>query len=139
MESCLEIVNHLIKGRIKVHKDLQNVSIKGNVGKLHQVFTNLLTNAAQAIKGEGEFHLSIKKEANNVFVRIQDSGSGISPENLKKIQEPFFTNKPPGEGTGLGLSITKRIVEEHQGQLHFESEPGQGTTVQIRFPYYTPN
>ncbi len=135
IDSCLEIINHLIKGRLEVKRNYQPIKIEGNVGKLHQVFTNLLTNAAQAIEGEGELSIEVNSVDQKCQIEISDNGCGISPENLKKIQEPFFTTKAPGVGTGLGLSITKRIVEEHQGQMKFNSEINKGTTVSLQFPY----
>lgn len=135
IDSCLEIINHLIKGRLEVKRNYQPIKIEGNVGKLHQVFTNLLTNAAQAIEGEGELSIEVNSVNQKCQIAISDNGCGISPENLKKIQDPFFTTKAPGVGTGLGLSITKRIVEEHQGQMKFNSEINKGTTVSLQFPY----
>ena len=66
-----------------------------------------------------------------VEITIQDTGSGMSKEVLKKITDPFFTTKPPGEGTGLGLSISYSIIQKHQGTISFESEIGRGTKVSI--------
>ena len=63
-----------------------------------------------------------------------DTGEGISPENLKKVTDPFFTTKDPGKGTGLGLYITYNIISDHKGTLNFESELGKGTTVTISIP-----
>ncbi|WP_421753810.1 sensor histidine kinase [Croceimicrobium sp.] len=136
IESCLNMLSHLTTGRIELSHDYQKELpiIYGNVGKLHQVFTNLITNAAQAIEGTGRIHIEIRASADSICTRISDSGSGISAENLKKIQDPFFTTKAPGIGTGLGLSITRRIIEEHQGKIAFQSEPGKGTTVEVFLP-----
>ena len=69
-----------------------------------------------------------------VVIEMADTGSGIPPENLPKVMEPFFTTKPEGQGTGLGLSICRRIVQEHRGVLEIASEPGRGTTVRITLP-----
>lgn len=137
LESCLNMLSHLTSGRIEISEDFQSElpSIFGNVGKLHQVFTNLITNAAQAIEGAGTIHLEVSASADAICTKISDSGSGISSENLKKIQDPFFTTKAPGIGTGLGLSITRRIIEEHQGKILFQSEIGKGTTVEVYLPY----
>lgn len=68
------------------------------------------------------------------MVKIRDSGSGISPENLGKIFDPFFTTKKIGEGTGLGLSITYGIIDKHQGAITVDSALGQGTCFTITLP-----
>jgi two-component system NtrC family sensor kinase len=69
-----------------------------------------------------------------VVVDFMDSGTGIAPENMAKIMEPFFTTKEAGKGTGLGLPICRRIVQEHRGVLELTSELGKGTTVRILLP-----
>lgn len=66
-----------------------------------------------------------------VRVEVQDTGSGIEPENLPRIFDPFFTTKAPGRGTGLGLSISHGIVKDHGGEIWARSEPGVGTTVVV--------
>jgi two-component system NtrC family sensor kinase len=69
-----------------------------------------------------------------VEVLVQDTGTGISPENIKKIYDPFFTTKAPGKGTGLGLSVSYGIVQEHGGTISVESRPGVGTTFRLELP-----
>ena len=71
-------------------------------------------------------------------VAVQDTGSGISPENLSRIFDPFFTTKPEGEGTGLGLSVSYGIVSNHSGRIEVESQVGQGTTFTVLLPMYQP-
>jgi signal transduction histidine kinase len=70
-------------------------------------------------------------------VVFQDTGCGISEENLSNVFNPFFTTKSPGGGIGLGLAIVYRIVENHQGKIEFESQEGKGTTFKITLPVYT--
>lgn len=137
IDSCLNMLQHLFKGGIAIHKNFPNFipSLNGNVGKLHQVFTNILSNAAQAIGQEGDILIKIQVLETNLVVSIKDSGSGIAAENLQRILEPFFTTKAPGQGTGLGLSITRSIIEEHQGDLAIDSELNVGTTVTVSLPY----
>jgi signal transduction histidine kinase len=68
------------------------------------------------------------------FVRIADTGAGISPDHLKRIFEPFFTTKEPGKGSGLGLFITEQVVRDHGGAIDVESAQGQGTSFTLAFP-----
>lgn len=108
--------------------------------KLNQVFLNLLTNAIQSIEEEEvndeNEHILIQTYENeeDVFVRIKDTGKGMSEEVKKRIFEPFFTTKDVGQGTGLGLSISFGIVEQHNGKIEVESEEEKGTTVTISLP-----
>jgi two-component system NtrC family sensor kinase len=112
--------------------------ILGNAGKLQQVFLNLFLNAKDAMTGGGT--LRISTEANgHVAVSIADSGSGIAPEHLQRIYDPFFTTKTAPKqgqrrGTGLGLSVTYGIIQEHAGKIHVESQLGTGTTFFLEFP-----
>jgi signal transduction histidine kinase len=101
--------------------------------QLQQVFANLVNNAAEAMPNGGILTLRTRKGPAPGFVtiEIQDTGTGISEENMKKIFTPFFTTKPIGKGTGLGLAITYGIVKMHRGQIAVRSKVGQGTTFSI--------
>lgn len=136
LDNCLMMLNNQIKHRIVVERSYKagSYTVLGNVGKLHQVFLNILTNASQAIASEGKITLTTGDIGNSVRVEIRDSGEGISEENLSRITDPFFTTKEPGKGTGLGLSITYNIIQEHNGKLEFESDPGKGTLVRVILP-----
>lgn len=94
---------------------------------LEQVFLNILSNAFDAIEGKGEIHVTSRVERGFVEVEIADTGCGISPENIDRIFQPFFTTKPPGKGTGLGLSICSRILSGLGGQITVQSTLGEGT------------
>jgi len=109
-------------------------AIESDRGQLQQVFLNIINNSIAAIKDNGRIEITVQPETNQtVAVCIKDSGSGISPENLKHIFEPFFSTK--GQfGTGLGLSITKEIVEKIGGNIQVESELGKGTNFTIFLP-----
>ena len=109
-------------------------SVRGNSGKLQQVFLNLFINARDAMPGGGA--LTIRTWAENGFahVEIADTGQGIAPENLARIYDPFFTTKAPKKGTGLGLSITYGIVQEHNGIIEVDSAIGHGTRFRLEFP-----
>jgi two-component system NtrC family sensor kinase len=95
---------------------------------------NILVNAAHAIDGHGVITIKTLREADDIIVRISDTGKGIAPENQPRIFEPFFTTKEVGKGTGLGLSISYDIIKKHGGVISVESEVGVGTTFIIRLP-----
>ncbi len=135
IDAALKIVNNLLKDRIEVVKHYGNVpEIECAPSQLNQVFLNLLTNAGQAIEGEGKITIRTEADAQGVSIRIQDSGIGMTDEVRAKIFEPFFTTKAVGSGTGLGLSIVFRIIEDHGGQIAAHSKPGQGSEFIIRLP-----
>ncbi len=113
-------------------------------GEFNQVILNLVVNAAHAIEeaqaargltGLGRIRVQTRREADDVEVRIEDSGNGIPEGAQSRIFEPFFTTKAVGRGTGQGLFIARSVVvEKHGGSLAFETRPGQGTTFIIRMP-----
>ncbi len=135
INSTLEILTHLYKNRINVHKNYGNVpKIQCYAGQLNQVFMNLLSNAAQAIEDKGDVWIETQAKGSNVIISFKDNGKGISEEDKIKLFTPFFTTKPVGEGTGLGLSISYGIIEKHNGRIWAESEEGVGTTFHIEIP-----
>jgi signal transduction histidine kinase len=103
---------------------------------LEQVFLNLLTNARDAMPHGGRITVAVRASGDAVDIAIDDSGSGIAPDLLPRVQEPFFTTKPAGNG--LGLSICRSILWEVDGTLTIGSEPGQGTRVQVAVPLAAP-
>jgi len=122
-------------GRIRLVKEYGELPLVNCcAGQLNQVWTNLLVNAAQAIKNKGEVKISSKVENECAVITISDNGSGIEPRHLRKIFDPFFTTKPVGEGTGLGLSISYGIIEKHGGTIHAESTPGAGSKFRVSIP-----
>src|SRR5262245_39936550 len=135
IESTLSLLQHELRGRIEVFRDLAELPpIPCYPNRLNQVFMNLLVNAIQAISGKGQIHIQTRLENQRVKIAISDSGSGIKPEHLERIFDPGFTTKGVGIGTGLGLSISSRIIQDHRGSISVESELGRGTTFLISLP-----
>ena len=133
----LSLLEHqLEKGSIKIRRELaaSAVVIDGYEFKLQQVFLNLLLNARDAMPSGGWLSIVTRLEGGDAIAEVSDTGSGIPPEHLARIYDPFFTTKATGQGTGLGLSITYGIVREHDGSIQCESAPGQGTRFTLRFP-----
>lgn len=109
-----------------------------DVGKIEQVFLNLVNNALDALKGcsKKEIHIEMQTTGNFLRVSIADTGTGINSGDIPKIFDPFFTTKETGKGTGLGLSIVNSIIQEHGGKIECESEPGQGATFKVFLPIF---
>ena len=141
IRDTLSLLDHQFKtAQILVDLELdENLPpIHGNPGKLQQVFLNLLLNAKDAMPGGGRLRVATLANG-HVEAVVNDSGSGIAPEHLKRIYDPFFTTKTmprPGDrrGTGLGLSVSYGIIQEHAGKIHVESAIGAGTTFHLEFP-----
>jgi two-component system cell cycle sensor histidine kinase/response regulator CckA len=114
--------------------------IEADPFQLRQVFCNLMNNAADAMPGGGTLTLRTKRGpwAGFVTAEVQDTGKGISEENMKKLFTPFFTTKPVGKGTGLGLAIIYGIVKMHRGDIGVQSQVGQGTTFTLTLHEHLP-
>jgi PAS domain S-box-containing protein len=109
--------------------------------QLQQVFINLLSNAEQSLanrSGERRITVRTERRGDQIVASISDTGSGIAPEHLPHIFNPFYTTKPRGIGTGLGLSISFGIVREHGGVLRVLSEPGKGAAFEVALPIIAP-
>jgi len=136
LRNTLALAQAQFRSRVSVETSLGALpEVECYPQSLHQVFLNLLTNAGQAIEGQGRVTLRTRLEGDHVRVSIRDTGSGIKPEHRSKIFSPGFTTKPIGLGAGLGLSIARQIVvDRHGGSIDFETECGVGTTFHVRIP-----
>ena len=136
IEDTLRLVAGETKNRIRVHQDFHTVpEVLCYPSELNQVFMNILTNAAQAIEGEGDIWIKLRAVSKRrAQISIRDSGKGISHETLDKIFDPFYTTKQVGQGTGLGLSISYGIVKKHGGDIQVRSDLGKGTEFIITIP-----
>lgn len=137
LEAALKLASVVARHRARVETRFEDVSKAiGVESKLTQVFVNLLVNAAQAIpesRSDGRILVALRQEsADTVLVEVADNGCGMSPDVLARIFDPFFTTKDVGVGTGLGLSICHGLVQSFGASLRAESEPGSGSTFQLR-------
>jgi len=141
LDNSVELIEyHLRSNNVKIIREYDSdlPTIQADRQQLRQVFLNLITNASDALTAGGTITLSAttSNAGNREKVRLDfsDTGGGVTPEDLHKIWDPFFTTKPEGKGTGLGLAICKRVVEEHHGSITIHSEVGKGTIVTLELP-----
>jgi polar amino acid transport system substrate-binding protein len=139
VRSALAIIEHVIKRstkKLQIELCEPAPHVRGNALYLEQVIVNLVKNACQSLPDveKGVFvSTSRDGKSGSVTVSIRDEGKGMDEETLKNIFTPFYTTKGK-EGAGLGLSICNNIVKNHNGQLKVNSNPGQGTTVEVILP-----
>jgi len=142
IDTTLNLIGPLLKNRVDVRRrTIPTVPrVVCNAGHVNQVFMNILTNAAQAIRGPGwiEVAIDVVDDGATLRVAICDSGPGIKPEWMAKITDPFFTTKEVGEGTGLGLWISANIVRAHGGTLAWGNRPGAGAEFVVTLPVRGP-
>ena len=137
VDDSIQLVWNELKYNCEIEKEMaDSCMIKGNAGQLQQVFVNLLVNAKQAMEDGGVIKVSTELNNEAVVLKIADTGSGISKEDLDKLFTPFFTTKPVGVGTGLGLSISYGILQDHEATIDVESEVGKGTCFIMTFPLF---
>ncbi len=143
LDNTLIILHNKIKRAIVLHKDYDDLpNVLCYADELNQVWTNLIHNSIQAMKGEGRIFLRLKRlpfdaaqgDRPRFFVEVEDSGPGIPPDALPRIFEAYFTTKGKGEGTGMGLHICQKIVEKNQGTIAVtETAPGK-TVFRVTLP-----
>lgn len=119
---------------LTIHQDMptEPISIKADVKQIQQVVWNIVLNGIQSLRHTGTLTVSARSTNGDARIVFSDNGKGIPPEELEKVFKPFHTTKH--KGTGLGMTISRRIIEQHGGQIHLESEVGKGTTVTITIP-----
>ena len=134
IEQALALVGHQAQlQNVDVVRELSPSlpKVMADFDKLQQVFTNLTLNAIQAMSGGGKLTLRTSVANSQVRIDVQDTGCGISKENLSKLFTPFFTTKEKGSGVGLGLAVVRGIIERHKGEIKVQSEVGKGTTFSV--------
>ncbi len=126
--------NEFVAKDIRCHKSLSREVPQANVDpiKLKQAFLNVIRNAIEAIGTGGELTIASRLDGQQIEIVVKDSGKGMTAEELDQLYTPFFTTK--AVGTGLGLAYTQQVVLEHDGEIHCQSAPGDGTTFTITLP-----
>lgn len=139
LETTLNVVNNELKYKAEIIKEYSQLpEVDCIPSQINQVLMNLLVNAAHAIEQFGRITLRSGHQGDWVWLEVEDTGTGIPPQLLNRIYEPFFTTKPLGKGTGLGLSLSYNIVQKHHGRIEVSSEPGQGTRFRVWLPVRQP-
>jgi PAS domain S-box-containing protein len=128
LEAEINMKNVQIRSRFQSDLPL----VKSEENQLKQVFVNLFKNAMESMDGGGTIHLDLSSEESLLCVHIRDEGSGMPEHILRRLGEPFYTTKEGG--TGLGLMVSKKIIENHGGEISFVSELAKGTSVYVTLP-----
>jgi len=133
LQNVIELFKHEIQIEL-IHDDQHNFQILGDKEQLLRVFNNILKNAIQAIPTDrkGKILIHVNSELETISINISDNGIGISEEQQNKLFTPYFTTK--STGSGIGLAMVKQIVENHNGQISFQSTINLGTTFTIELP-----
>lgn len=141
VEEALKLLRATIPSSIAMDAHIQKVpAIPADASQIHQVVTNLVSNASQAIgSGLGTIVVRLElcppvQDRREICLSVSDTGMGMDKGTQQRIFEPFFTTKPVGQGTGLGLSIVHGIISGHGGRIEVTSDPGQGTRFDLYFP-----
>jgi signal transduction histidine kinase len=137
INDVISLLEHQFElSKIKIRRELSPAPalVFGIEHQLQQVFLNLFLNARDAMPRGGWLSVAARVEEGRVSAEIADTGTGISPDLLARIYDPFFTTKPMGRGTGLGLSITYSIIREHDGLIECDSTIGHGTRFKVSLP-----
>ena len=136
IDSTLNIVSNEVKYKADIIKNYGELpEVECFPSQINQVVMNLVVNAAHAIEGKrGTISITTMVVDKHVQIEVKDTGSGIAPENISRIFDPFYTTKPVGQGTGLGLSLAYGIMQKHHGSIHVSSVLGEGTTFFLRIP-----
>jgi two-component system NtrC family sensor kinase len=150
LEKSMVNLNDIVSDTLMIldkHVSFQNIEIVRetdpdipdmplDINQMKSVINNLALNAADAMVGGGVLTITTlyDREKNKIILRVKDTGTGISEENLTRVFDPFFTTKETGKGTGLGLAVTYGIIERHNGAIDITSRQGHGTEIRIELP-----
>jgi signal transduction histidine kinase len=140
IDSTLNVVNNEVKYKADLVKDYGDIpEVQCIPSQINQVVMNLVVNAAHAMGAErGRITVRTRVQADQVWLEVADTGSGIPKDVLPRIFDPFFTTKSVGKGTGLGLSLSYGIIQKHHGSIDVQTEFGKGTTFRVTLPTRQP-
>jgi len=139
VEKALKLSRGEVPSNVEIETDLaEDIETRLDRRTIQQVLINLIVNGIQAMPDGGRLYIRgfESPDGKSVCIQVQDTGTGISREDLPKIFDPFFSTKEVGHGTGLGLSVSNRIIKRHGGRIEVESEPGRGSTFTIFLPIH---
>jgi two-component system NtrC family sensor kinase len=137
VRSAVNLISHQKRAEGITHQiDIaaEGLQISADGGQIQQAIIALATNGIDAMPGGGKLTFRVFSSGSRIAIEVEDTGTGIPPENMSKIYEPFFTTKEVGKGTGLGLAVCYGIISEHGGRLSVRSNVGKGTTFCIFLP-----
>jgi len=137
VQAAMRLTTYLTRqAQVRMHSELPDLPVITvyDAQQIEQVFINLITNAAQAVSGQGTLWVRLTQDGQYALASFEDTGCGIAPENISRIFDPFFTTKPEGQGTGLGLSVSYGIIASHGGRIEVRSELGKGSTFTVFLP-----
>jgi len=136
VSAALKVVKNEVKYKHNVQHVMpdKDILVMGKLGQIQQVFVNLLVNAAQAMPDGGSIIIEYSMSRKECFIKVTDTGIGMSVDTQKQLFNPFYTTKSVGEGTGLGLSISYSILESHKGSIDVVSRLGKGSTFTVTLP-----
>ena len=137
IQETLSLLEHQLQKtgiQVRTELDPELGPVQGNAGKLQQVFLNLILNARDAMGSGGALEVRTWQEGARARIEVADSGTGIAPEHLHRVYDPFFTTKPARQGTGLGLAVTYGIIQEHGGSIEVTNRSGGGAQFRIELP-----
>ncbi len=134
LASAVELMENVFDSNISIERNICETPlyITGNSGRLKEAFINLIQNAGQAIESSGKIIVKTMRKEDKAIIEITDQGAGISEKEMRHIFDPFFTTKP--NGSGIGLAMTHRIINEHNGIIDVNSEPGSGANFVLTLP-----
>ena len=134
--NAVAVLNHKARSKavaVSVELETNLPRVRGFVGELNQIWSNLIDNALDAVPDSGRVAVTANRERHRVVVRVVDNGPGIPAEIRNRVFEPFFTTKPVGKGTGLGLDIVRRLLIHNDAEIEIETAPGR-TEFRVSLP-----
>ena len=134
IKDILTLLKSRLSDGVNVELDIEHgLTLNTDVVVFNQIIMNLITNAIDAMGGEGVLRITGKRHDTTLILTIEDTGCGISQDVIQNIYDPFFTTKEVGEGTGIGLYIVRKEIERIGGQIAVHSTPGAGTCFTLTF------